>query len=114
MALEDCLNVTGLFDINTTTRRLAEWQHGSTANETNSSQQANWTSADFVRMLCFWIVFVVGVVGNLIVVMLVIWKRSHKQVSRFQADVSCHVFIKLHRLFAHLFAAVARSYRLQN
>lgn len=37
-------------------------------------------SATF-RIVSLWILFVIGVVGNLLVLMLVIWRRNRKQVS---------------------------------
>jgi hypothetical protein len=39
------------------------------------------SSYDVFRIVSFWILFVIGVIGNLLVVILVIWKRNRKQVS---------------------------------
>jgi hypothetical protein len=47
---------------------------------TNVQIDDNLSAANISRIVCFWVVFMVGVVGNLIVVILVVWKCNRKQV----------------------------------
>lgn len=56
-------------------------QHDVTTTVTTNDWTVNNLSASEVcRIVCMWIVFVVGVVGNLLMLIMVIWKRTRKQV----------------------------------
>jgi nitrate reductase NapE component len=49
----------------------------------NTETTKELSTFDVFRIVCLWILFVVGIIGNLLVVILVIWKRHRKQVRLF-------------------------------
>jgi hypothetical protein len=48
--------------------------------EENTRTDNQLSSFDVFRIVCCWTLLVIGVFGNLLVVVLVIWKRHRKQV----------------------------------
>jgi hypothetical protein len=48
---------------------------------TSSSRISELSPSDLFRIICFWILFLIGVVGNLLVLVVIVWKRNRKQAS---------------------------------
>lgn len=51
-----------------------------TSTTVASSPISELSPVEVSQIVCFWIIFSIGVVGNLLVLILIVWKRSSKQV----------------------------------
>jgi hypothetical protein len=80
-------NITHVLDNSTTTYRDIAYDNRLEQNDvivttaTNASVTDELSLFDVIRIVCLWILLIVGVPSNLLVLILVIWKRNRKQVN---------------------------------
>lgn len=58
-----------------------------------NGQNNGLSAVNVFRIICYWLIFLFGFLGNLFVVILVIWKRNRKQVSllsKHRSELSCN------------------------
>jgi hypothetical protein len=85
-------NIAHVLGNSTTTYRDIDYDNRLEQNDVIVTAETNALITDelspyvVIRIVCLWILLIVGVPGNLLVLILVIWKRNRKQVTFFIID----------------------------